>query len=239
MIVDIHTHLLYGLDDGPKTLEATIEMARTFVATGTHAVFVTPHAYSRLYHADAPTIVERAADLQRELNRLSIPLLLRPGMEVHKHAQLVDHLLSGEALNPGGGKQVNAVLLELSTREWPSDLLDVLYELRIRHIVPIIAHPERYLKLQKDPGYAEQLVKEGARLQITAGAITGQMGRLQEKLCRNWLRQGWIHYVASDAHDSVMRKPGLRDAYERIRHEWALSEQADACIARAHALWLQ
>lgn len=238
MIVDIHTHLLHGLDDGPQTQEASIEMARAFVATGTHAVFVTPHGYARLYHADAASVRQAAQSLQDNLRERGIPLLVRPGMEVHKHAHLIQHLLSGEVLGLGGQPSPRAVLLELSTREWPSDLLDLLYELRIRHITPIIAHPERYLKLQKDPSYVQVLLAEGAQLQVTALAVTGQMGRVQEKTCRTWLRQGYVHYIASDAHDCAKRKPGLLAAYERIRKEWGMAEQADACIARAHALWL-
>lgn len=238
MIVDIHTHLLYGLDDGPKTIDLSLDMARAFVATGTQALFVTPHAYARLYHADAPAIRQVTSNLQATLQKAGLPLRIRPGMEVHKHAQLVQNLLSGDVIGLGGQASPRAVLLELSTREWPADILDVLYELRIRHITPIIAHPERYMKLQKDPGYAQALVAEGAQLQVTALAITGHMGKLQEKICRTWLRQGHVHYIASDAHDCATRKPGLGAAYQRLREEWDLAEQADACIARAHALWL-
>jgi len=237
MIVDMHCHLLPGVDDGPATMDAATEMAKQFVSDGTQAVFVTPHAYTRHFHTERQTVIDATKQLENRLAELHIPLQLRTGMEIHMHASLLDSLSAGDALGLGSLDSTRYILLELATRDWPANLYDVLYELRIRNITPIIAHPERYLRLQKDPEEVIQLIREGALLQITASAVTGQMGKLQERLCRRWLTRDYVHLIASDAHDTQVRKPGLHAAYERIRSEWGLADAAAACAGRAAALW--
>lgn len=232
--VDMHTHILPGLDDGPDTLDEALAMARQFVACGTTLVFATPHGFSPTYHADAQSILKRVEQLTTALADAQIPLEVHPGMEIRFQNSVFQDLIAQRALCLGNAQsETRFALIELPTREWPSEVPDVIYELGLRKIRVILAHPERNLVAHKNEILLDDAIAEGALVQLTAGSITGQFGVACERLSRQWLATGRAHLIASDAHDTHIRKPGLREAYERVQFAWKLPEAAAACQKNA------
>ena len=229
MLIDIHAHVLPGLDDGPATMDETLQMARAFVADGTGVVFATSHGFSRHYHAEPDEIRAAVVRVNEMLTAHALPLSVLPGMEVHYHQRILETFERGDAIGYGGEASPRHMLLELSLREWPQALADTLYELRLRGTLPILAHAERYPELQRHPERLLGIVREGALVQVTAGSILGEFGGVCERLCHRWLREGLVHVIASDAHDSVARKPGIRPALERVAGPWRLPDAAQAC----------
>ena len=236
--IDIHTHILFGLDDGPEFIESSIAMAKKFVESGTHRLFATPHGYSPYFHAESDAIRTTLLAFQDHLQQSDIRLECQIGMEVRYHHSLIEHMLSGSALCLGGKMSgPRFLLLELPTREWPKQLPDMIYELLIRDITPIIAHPERNLIAQQQPRIVEESVQEGAWLQLTAGAITGAFGALCQKTAKRFATEGFAHLIASDAHDPINRAPGLTSAYQTIANDWRLPDVAANYQQNAETIW--
>lgn len=237
-LVDIHTHLLPDLDDGPTSMEQSLQLAKKFVESGTHFVFATPHGFSPYYHTDVSAIQQAMNAFRQFLQEELLPLEIAMGMEVRYHQDLFSKLEDGSALCLGG-KQAGErfLLLELPTRDWPMHFTDVIYELKIREITPIIAHPERNMIAQQDPHVVEEVVEEGAWVQLTAGACTGEFGPLCQKAAKRFTSEGWVHLVASDAHDAIHRAPGLSNAYNIIAHEWRLPTMVSTLQQNALDVW--
>ncbi|MCY0892167.1 MAG: hypothetical protein OWR52_01475 [Acidibacillus sp.] len=239
--VDIHTHLLPMLDDGPPTVEEALALARQFVAHGTDRLFVTPHGFSPFYHVDAHEIRVALAQFQEHIRAEQIELTLQVGMEIHYHPKIVETILAGDALCLGGTYAADAAkmryaLIELPTREWPKALPEVIYELALRKIQAIIAHPERNLIAQQSDKEMLAALDEGAWMQLTAGSITGQFGQACQRLSKKWISAGHIHLLASDAHDARVRVAGLDQALAKL-YEWKLDDAATQCLHHAERVW--
>ena len=236
-MIELHAHILPGLDDGARDLKDALDLARAFVAEGTSRVYATPHGFSTVYHVEAKRVLSTVEDFRARLCEYGIMLDVRPGMEVHYHRGLLDNLQKGFSLGYGGGDGPKYMLLEFPSREWPRDIGELLYELRLRGVTPILAHPERHLPTLRHPELLDEALAEGALAQVTAGSVLGQFGAQCEKACRRWLAMGRVHVVASDAHDATVRKPDLARALDRIRREWDMDDAADACERTALEVW--
>ena len=237
-LVDLHTHILPELDDGPREQSLSCTMARAWVEDGVTKVFATPHGFSPSYHAHPDTIRKFVAKLSRELSQQGIPLDLQIGMELRYHREMFAHLLRGSAICLGGKTEgPRFLLLEFPTREWPDETNELIYELKYREITPIIAHPERNLVAQRHPDKVAEAVEEGAWMQLTAGSITGEFGPMCQKVSRKWIGGGLVHIVASDAHDPQIRKPGLQVSYDWITNKWGYSNAVARFIQNAEIVW--
>ncbi len=238
-LVDIHTHILPAVDDGAANTEIALQMANAFVAAGTSALFATPHGYSPVYHVHTDVIRTETKRFNQALKVAQIPLTVRPGMEIRYHADVITHLLASDALCLGAvaDDKIRYALIELPTREWPKSLPDTIYKLNLRNITSIIAHPERNLAAQKNDRIVDAALTEGALLQVTAASVMGNFGTACERTAHRLLAAGKVHFVASDAHDSTLRTPGLRSALDHIRTAWKLTAAADRCIAMAEHIW--
>ncbi|MCY0876976.1 MAG: tyrosine protein phosphatase [Firmicutes bacterium] len=243
MQVDCHSHILPGVDDGARTLEQSLVMARVAVAQGTDRMFATPHGYTSSFHVDPHVILEKTRVLHTALQEAQIPLKVLPGMEVHHfvraHGGESEDLLrlqQQSALGLGGYRNPRHVLLEFSFDDWPRDAGDTLRQCKMAGIQVVLAHPERYIALQKSPDLIEQALEQGAWMQLTSGSILGRFGSKAQELSRLWLSQGYIHIVASDAHGPT-RPPGLQEAYDHIEREWGLGEWGQRCQDNAESIW--
>ncbi|MCY0901317.1 MAG: hypothetical protein OWU32_03915 [Firmicutes bacterium] len=255
MFVDCHTHILPGVDDGARTMEDALVMARMAVAAGTTRMFATPHGYTSTYHVDPAVVRESTRALQARLLAEDIDLMVLPAMEVH-HAVVaascqvaatgakanvssidLQRLRSGAALGFGAYERPDYVLLEFPFTSWPEDAGTTVAALHEAGTQVVLAHPERYDELQYHPSLVDEVLREGAWLQLTTGSILGRFGPSAERLSRTWLTAGCIHIIASDAHNAVSRPPGIRAAYERVCEEWGLADAAARCVANADAIW--
>jgi protein-tyrosine phosphatase len=203
-VIDLHCHLLPGIDDGPADLGGTLAMAQLHVKAGVEVVAATPHVTWDMPN-DATTIGLRLADVRAALAAAKIPLRAVGGAEidVHKAVALTDEELHALAL--GGGPWL---LLEAPLTKGVG-LAPVARALLDRGHRVLIAHPERSPLLQNDPDALRALVRAGAATQVTAGSFTGSFGRTVRDYAEAMLEAGLVHSVASDAHDALRRPPGI------------------------------
>ena len=213
-MIDIHTHILHGLDDGPGQLAGSLEFARAAAAAGTVTIVATPHIRDD-YPFDLDTRDERIGDLRSALAEHEIPIELVSGGEVSL-AKSVD--MTAEDLNRvalGGGPY----LLVESPYGPATDLLEqTLFNLQTRGFRPVLAHPERSPSFQTDIDRLATLVERGILTSITAASMTGRFGRTVRRATVEMLRAGLVHDVASDGHDTQRRPPGLTDGFEALEH---------------------
>jgi protein-tyrosine phosphatase len=210
-VIDLHAHVLPGIDDGPPTLEASLALARAAVASGTRVMVATPHINER-YGRAATELDQVVSNLQVELDRVGIPLELRQGAEVAgaRVADLDDSTLRRVAL--GGGEWI---LLE-TPFERAEDVEGAIRDLRARGLGVVLAHVERSGPLRRDPTRVRRMVEAGALVSITADSLRGRFGSTARRFAALLLREGLVHNVASDAHDAERRPPDMRPGLRAV-----------------------
>jgi len=210
-LIDLHSHILPGLDDGAARLDEALEMARIAVADGIGIMAATPHAPAvpghPIFMADVATAV---AELQARLDDQGIPLQLVPGAEVALMPETARQLIGGDLAPIARSRYV---LVEFPLLTLPAGVFDELFKLRMAGLVPIIAHPERHPYIQEDPRLLERMVAMGCLAQATAMSITGNFGSAAMECVHGLLMRGLVHLVASDAHNIRSRPPMISDAF--------------------------
>ncbi|MEW6447636.1 MAG: CpsB/CapC family capsule biosynthesis tyrosine phosphatase [Bacillota bacterium] len=201
--IDIHAHILPGFDDGPETVEDSIQMARAYVEAGYAAVIATPHVIPGVYENTRGSILRGVKRLQQSLDDAGIPLSVLPGAEYHLTDLLVPLLKAGELLTLNDtGKYL---LVELPGVDVPAYASQVLFELLLASVTPIIAHPERNGFLVRRHEALADMCSKGVLAQVTAGALTGLFGTAQKRACEKFIEDGTAQFLATDAHS-----PGWR-----------------------------
>jgi protein-tyrosine phosphatase len=214
-VIDLHSHILPGVDDGPRTLEGSLELARVAVAAGTRTIAATPHVNERS-GVDPERIAAGLDELRPALAAAGIPLEVVPGGEIAiwRLVDLDAAALRGFAL--GGGPYL---LVESPFSPVVGDFEPLVLDVHARGHRVLLAHPERCPAFQRDPARLERLVDAGVLTQITAGSMAGAFGSTVRRFTIAMLREGLAHVVASDAHDAVQRPPGLRDGFTALERE--------------------
>lgn len=210
-MIDIHLHILPGVDDGPATLEESLALARTLVQEGVRVAVATPHYNDEFPQRSAHEIYARVQALQLELNRHAIPLLLLAGHEALIKPGLVEDIQLGRVATLNGSR---FLLLELWNTMWLPETEQVIFELRAFGIVPVLAHPERYRVIQQDSGRLAALIEQGVLAQVTAGSLVGMQGNTARKTAETLLRHGLVSCIASDAHGPHKRPPAIRQGIQ-------------------------
>ena len=214
-MIDIHSHILPGLDDGPKDLSESLEMARRAVADGVSAMVATPHMMPDGPYANRRgAVMERLAELKEALARENVPLEVLPGGEVYVSLDVARELGEGSLLTLA---DLGAhVLIELPAGEIPPYTEQVLFEVRLRRIVPVIAHPERIVRSPEDLETLAEWVRKGVLLQVNGRSLLGESGTGPAKAARAIIVRRMAHFVASDAHGTTKRPPGLSAARREV-----------------------
>jgi protein-tyrosine phosphatase len=213
-LIDLHCHLLPGIDDGAANLEVSIEMARMAVADGVTAIACTPHIFPGVYNNSGPDIRLRIDRLQLELDAAAIECRLVCGSDAHIAPDLVAKLNSGEVLSLNDGRYV---LVEPPHHVLPPNIEGLFFALHSAGYIPILTHPERMSWADRDYGLLVRLVRSGTWMQLTAGSLLGGFGSQAKRRSERLLREGMVHIVASDAHDAVRRPPQMGEAYHALR----------------------
>jgi protein-tyrosine phosphatase len=205
-MIDVHCHVLPELDDGPKAIEGSLELARAARAAGTTTLIATPHV-NRRYDVNLTSIEAGLRKLRARLAEEGIGLRLLMGGEIStgRLASLSDDEL--DALRLGGGPYL---LIEAPLGPGLGTLPSAVERLQRDGFRVLIAHPERSPGFQRDPSKLAHLVDNGALCSITAASLSGQFGRTPHRFALALLREGLVHNVASDAHDAYRRSPDLR-----------------------------
>lgn len=217
-MIDIHCHILPGVDDGARTVDISVAMAREFVADGVRTVFTTSH-FCHAHRVDRQTVLSKLAALQAELDRRSIPLRLLPGNEVRlESTRFFYDNLEAEAFSFLGGIR-SFLLLEQPWDAYNPDTPEIVADLASQGTRVIVAHPERQFFFQEQPGLVEKLVEAGAWTQLNAGSLNGEYGQFVQKVALELIDRGLVHTIGSDSHNVQGRKPNLSHGYQIIeRH---------------------
>lgn len=218
-MVDIHCHILAGLDDGPDTLEDSLTMAEMAIADGITHVAATPHANS-MFRFDPARVQRRREELQQALgDRLTITT----GCDLH----LSYENLQDASENPAKYtlNQKNYLLVEFANYAIPPAIEDTLHRLHLSGIQPIITHPERNGLIRSEPARLDGWLRQGCYVQVTARSLLGRFGPAAQRAAELWLETNRIHFFASDAHNASSRPPRMSDAFavaaERVGEEAA------------------
>ncbi len=213
-MIDLHTHILPGVDDGADTEDEAVEFARMALQDGVRAVVATPHCNEGSYFNQLSDVQAGVTRLRERLTREALDLEIVPGAEVHLCPDLVERVRDGRA--PTLGDNGKTLLLELSLTQYPVELENLVFQLKLAGLEIVLAHPERIRYFQEDRKRYENLVRIGAYGQITTGSILGVFGRRAREYSEELLRKGLVHVVASDAHSLRGRPPVLTPAIEQM-----------------------
>jgi protein-tyrosine phosphatase len=220
-MVDVHCHILPGLDDGPDGIEESLAMVESAITDGITHVVATPHC-SNEYPFDYARVQKVRERLQIEIGDR---LILATGCDFHLNPENLEALRADAArfcIN-----QHDYLLVEFNEISIPPSMDDILHGLQLKGLRPIITHPERNAILRRQPERLAKWARLGCFVQVTAGSLTGTFGpRAQENsLC--WIAQGYVHFVASDAHNTKRRPLRLQPAYDVVRKQFG-AEKARA-----------
>lgn len=205
-MIDLHCHILPGIDDGAPDIAVSLEMARLFVADGVSVVAATPHILPGLYANTGPQIRAAISDLQTALDAEGIPLRLVSGADNHIVPDFVSALRSGHLLSLSDSRYV---LVEPPHHVPPPRMEELFFNVQVAGFVPILTHPERLTWIKSHYDTITRLASAGVLMQITAGSLAGTFGRNPRYWAERMLGEGYVHIIATDAHDTDRRPPNL------------------------------
>lgn len=232
-MIEIHSHILPGLDDGPASTEEALKLAESAVEAGITKIIATPHHLNESHDNPRQEVEEATRLFELLLKEQDIPLQVRAGQEIRLHPRFMELWMNDELLTLASSKYI---LLELPYHEIPAYFPDLLHELRIRNLIPIIAHPERNAVLLREPEKLREFMTEGVLCQITAQSILGLFGRKVQKWCFHFCKQNGLHFISSDAHDLKHRNFALAVAYERLEERFG-TDMVEQLQINARRVW--
>jgi protein-tyrosine phosphatase len=234
-MIDIHHHLLWNLDDGASSVETSVEMARIAAADGITHVVCTPHANGQ-YVYEPQVITEKIGELQRLLNDEKIGLTLGHGCDFHMSYENIE-----EAKITPSRFSINGfgyLLVEIPDYGVPRGLTEIFYQLQLAGLTPILTHPERNPTLQSDQGRVMDWLRGGVLIQVTAGSVEGRMGRQAERMAHELLANRWVHFLATDAHNTTSRPPKMQKAFELVAKKYGPEYARLLCISNPLAAFM-
>jgi len=210
-VIDIHAHIIPQVDDGPGSIETSLEMLQTGAEDGIKAVVATPHILSNLEFAREKEIVKKFLELKRSAAEKNIPVQLYLGSEIYIEPNLdLGHRIATL------GNNGRYFLVEFPMQGIPVFAAERFFEMMVEGKTPIIAHPERNAGILADPMKAYEFVRRGALLQVNAGSLTGRFGNRVREVAIRLLEARLVHFVATDAHDTNSRPLVLSKAYQVV-----------------------
>lgn len=219
-MIDLHCHLLPGIDDGPATLAESMAMARMAVADGITTSVVTPHIHPGRYDNTREQIERSLHAYRQALAGAGVALTVHMGAEVRVSMESLALLLRGQVPFLGTDRGWRVLLLELPHGGVPVGSLQLVEKLVQMQIRPLLAHPERNKGFLDSPQRIEPFLAAGCWLQLTAGSVTGAFGKASQKLAHQLLDDASVRVVASDAHNLGSRPPVLSQAHAFIAQHW-------------------
>jgi protein-tyrosine phosphatase len=212
-MIDLHCHILPNVDDGPKELAESVEMAKQAVQQGIKTIIATPHHRNEKYENHGQTIFRQVEEFNRVLKSENLDLTVIPGQETRIFGEMVDGLESGEILPLNQGKYV---FVELPSGHVPRYTGQLLFDIQLKGFIPVIVHPERNQEIIENPEVLYQLVKKGALTQVTASSVSGHFGKTIKKFSLQLIEANLTHFVASDAHNTSSRGFKMVKAYDVV-----------------------
>jgi protein-tyrosine phosphatase len=240
-LVDMHCHLLAGLDDGPRTPDDALEMCRLACAEGTRLAAALAHQNERWSEVTPDIIRKAVGQLGELLRQAGLPLTVFPTAEVTAHPDLETLWGAGHFLSVAD--RGDYLLVEMPHGLFV-DLRPTARVLRPSGVRLILAHPERQPELLHEAGAIEALIREGCLVQVSSASITDPASAADRRALKSWFRRGCVHLLGSDGHSPRKRRPLLAAAYREIQ-SWAGAAAADricssngAAILSGRSFWL-
>lgn len=218
-MIDLHCHILPGIDDGAENFEQALEMARIAQQDGIKTILATPH-YIRgsIENNTKVNVINCTGELNAVLSQHKIDVLILPGCEVFLTPELPDLVATDEIITLNNSRYV---LIELPMNSIPPYTEQVLYELQLAGKVPIIAHPERNREVQTKPEILLPYIARGIHLQVNTGSCLGLFGKHAEKTAWKLIHSGIVGMISSDAHTTHKRSPKLSYVYKQIEEKYS------------------
>lgn len=219
-MIDIHAHIMPGIDDGAETMRVAIHMLRIAMEKGVHTIAVTPHCniedlYENYYDE---SFYEQFQQLKAEIAKERMPIRIVPGMEVYASEWVPELLRRRRIITLNGSRYL---LIEFSNQKDLALINFTINELVVLGYIPIIAHPERYPYVQKTPYMVTQWLERGCLLQINKGSIMGSFGRHARNTALYMLKRNMVSFIASDAHSSLLRNTDMSSVYSFISNNFS------------------
>ncbi len=228
-MIDLHCHILPGVDDGAATIEDSVEMARMAAAAGTTKIVATPHMMHPQFHVPGPLAKQKLAEVRAAVEAAAIPIEIVLAGEIHWSVGIPEKLAAGELLPLCEGHKY--ILFELPMSHVPHATREVMWQLQLAGVFPVLAHPERNMDFERKPDLIHEFRDAGVPCQVTAMSLTGAFGRRARKISERWLSEGAVDLIASDGHTTRSRPPVLGEAAKIVRkqagetvEDWLLSE---------------
>ncbi|AIE86675.1 tyrosine-protein phosphatase [Fimbriimonas ginsengisoli] len=212
-MIDIHCHILPGVDDGAQSDEEAIALIRKEVQGGTRAFIATPHFIERRDYDRLRDVGERVERLNRVVSDAEIEAEIYPGGEIYPTAAMFEAMDKGVSITLAG--KGRHMLVDLPMGSLPHDFDQILYEIQVRGIVPILAHPERCAPFQEEPDRLQEYLQRGIVCQVNARSLVGKYGPRAIEVAKLILRRRWAHFLASDGH-RASSEPVLGTAYAML-----------------------
>ena len=207
-MIDLHCHMLPGIDDGAADLATALDMARMAAADGITTVACTPHIYPGMFDNDSAGIAAAIHALQQEIDAAGIPLRLTCGADAHVAPELLSRLKAGSVPRLGDSRYF---LLEPPHHVAPPRFEEFVFNLLASGYVPVVTHPERLTWIESHYPMFGELVRSGAWMQVTSGSLTGRFGKEAKYWGERMLDEGLVHILATDAHSARRRPPLLAE----------------------------
>ena len=227
-MIDLHCHILPGVDDGPASVEESLDMAKQAVADGIHTLVATPHTHNEVYHNPLQNIEDNVSCLRKAFRKNRININLCAGSEVRICTGLKQKVITKEVatINNNG----RYVLVEFPFHVIPPGSKEELFQLTLHNITPILAHPERNMVFQHQPEILSDLTAMGCLIQLTAMSITGRFGQEAMECAHKLLKNRQSHVIATDAHSPGSRPPILSPAVQACARILGSLKEARAMV---------
>ncbi|MGX7132223.1 tyrosine-protein phosphatase [Enterococcus songbeiensis] len=217
-MIDLHCHILPGIDDGAQTMDDSIAMAEKAISQGITHILCTPHHNNGKYSNPKQSVIPCVLRLQEELDRRQLPLTVLEGQEVRITGDLLEDIRRDEILFTD--LEDTYILIEFPTLDIPAYAEQILFELRGLGKIPVIVHPERNAKFREDPNRLVPFLDMGVLTQLTAPSYVGIFGKSIQKTAKEMVKHNLVQMVASDAHGVNRRNFYMKEAYEQIAKDF-------------------
>ena len=217
-MIDVHCHILPDVDDGSECMQESINMAMIAKEQGIDKIIATPHYHPEFKYLKGEELNKVCEEFKKQLKENNIDIEIYLGNEIYFTYDLIEKIseLDFYCLNKS-----KDILIEFPPTNFPLNLCNIVYELKQKGFIPVLAHVERYIKIHDDPEIIYDCIKTGAIIQINSSSLIGKQGKEIQRFCNLLIGRNMVHLVATDAHGSQRRRPMMKDAYQYIEKKYS------------------